>query len=895
MSTSTGIDNHTAEAIEPERRATIRAEVASASKITAPLWPADTFIAVNPLWGLFDRPFEEAVRIARRELGANGYRPIDQFRVDLNEGRITREQIREALLASVAGADSLRAIAGPEGAIDPVELLVADVISGAGDPSGGRLLSAAARCDSLLGTEVAETVDRLVAGWLAAYTDEGGSAWRMPGGRDGLYPAFKVIAARDRGLKRLVGATRTALLDSLPDHAEDAIEAALIELRVPASRRAEEIRAQLARLPGWAGLVKWRTEWAAPDTTAPGIDLVDLVAVRLTVESLAVGAALEAASDLTPADFAAAAESQPAAPVDSSERLEAALLQLGVTPDALTGDARAQAHATLARIGEGDHLAVWLAAQEIAYRDSLLAMVTPGRSSDGRTAERLGDRPTAQAVFCIDVRSEGIRRNLEAVSSCETLGFAGFFAVAIRWRQLGSPKADPSCPVLLSPTNDVEERPAVGSERQSTDALQARAGTEALSHAFHGAKEGVASPFVLAEAGGLVAGPVGILRTYATKLMTGLHRWGVGKTTPVTELKVTADSGDSIGFGEEEQVLFAHAALTMMGLTERFGRLVALCAHGSHTVNNPYASSLDCGACGGNAGGPNARVAAAILNRGPVRKALVEQGIEIPADTWFIAAEHDTTSDVVTVLDRDLVPASHAEDLTRLEAELVLAGDNLTKERALRIPGATVDTDTAKMATRGNDWAQVRPEWGLAGNAAFIIGPREMTEGLDLGCRTFLHSYRAECDPEGSGLEVILTAPLVVAQWINSQYYFSSVDPEVFGAGDKTLHNVTGAKAILQGGGGDLQVGLPWQSVAVGDDLVHEPMRLLALVEAPREQVERIIAENGVLQEMFGGGWVSLVHREDGESDWSVRSRTGEWSEWAPATTIDNPKPQEVS
>lgn len=757
-------------------------------------------------------------------------------------------------------------------------------------------MSAAARCDSLVGTDLAETVDRLVSGWLAAYTDEGGSAWRMPGGRDGLYPAFKVIATRDRSLKRLLGADHAAALGTLPNHPEDAIDSALAELRIPASRRAEEIRSQLARLPGWAGLVKWRTEWAAPDSTAPGIDLVDLVAVRLTVESLAVSRALEAASSLTTADLAAAGEVQATKGTDSSDRLEAALGALGLDPAALTSDAKAKAYATLARIGEGDHLAVWLAAQEIAYRDSLLAMVEPGRSTDGRTADRLGQRPSAQAVFCIDVRSEGIRRHLEAVSSCETLGFAGFFAVAIRWRQLGSTRLDPSCPVLLSPTADVEERPATGSEKQSASALEDKAGAEALSHAFHGAKEGVASPFVLAEAGGLVAGPVGVIRTYATKLMTGLHRWGVSRTTPETEVKVTAKADDPIGFGDEEQVLFAHAALTMMGLTERFGRLVALCAHGSHTVNNPYASSLDCGACGGNAGGPNARVAAAILNRQPVRQALAEQGIEIPDDTWFIAAEHDTTSDVVSVIDRDQVPSSHSEDLARLESELALAGDNLAKERALKIPGAAVDTDRERMATRGNDWAQVRPEWGLAGNAAFIIGPREMTEGLDLGCRTFLHSYRADRDPDGSALEVILTAPLVVAQWINSQYYFSSVDPDVFGAGDKTLHNVTGAKAILQGGGGDLQVGLPWQSVGVGDELVHEPMRLLALVEAPRERIERIIADNTVLQDMFGGGWVSLVAREDSESDWSVRSRTGVWTAWNPAgLTTNNKIHQEVA
>ena len=307
-----------------------------------------------------------------------------------------------------------------------------------------------------------------------------------------------------------------------------------------------------------------------------------------------------------------------------------------------------------------------------------------------------------------------------------------------------------------------------------------------------------------------------------------------------------------------------------------------LCAHGSHTVNNPYASSLDCGACGGNAGAPNSRVAAAIFNRAEVRAGLAEMGIEIPQDTWFVAAQHDTTSDEVTVLDADLVPPTHTEDLAAVRQAFASAGDGLSAERAEKIPGASPSAGRAAISARGTDWAQVRPEWGLAGNAAFIIGDRSITNSLDLECRTFLHSYRAECDADGSALETILTAPLVVAQWINSQYYFSSVDPEVFGAGDKTIHNVTGGNAVLQGGGGDLRVGLPWQSVAVGDELVHEPMRLLAVIEAPLERIERIVADNPILQDLFGGGWITVAARADAGSEWFIRSWAGTWTSWVP-------------
>ena len=127
------------------------------------------------------------------------------------------------------------------------------------------------------------------------------------------------------------------------------------------------------------------------------------------------------------------------------------------------------------------------------------------------------------------------------------------------------------------------------------------------------------------------------------------------------------------------------------------------------------------------------------------------------------------------------------------------------------------------VAGRSLDWAQVYPEWGLAGNAAFVVAPREVTRGIDLQRRTFLHSYEADVDPDGSALETILTAPLVVAQWINCQYYFSTVAPEVFGAGTKTIHNVVGTAGVIAGHEGDLRLGLPWQSVATGQQLVHEP------------------------------------------------------------------------
>jgi uncharacterized protein YbcC (UPF0753/DUF2309 family) len=186
------------------------------------------------------------------------------------------------------------------------------------------------------------------------------------------------------------------------------------------------------------------------------------------------------------------------------------------------------------------------------------------------------------------------------------------------------------------------------------------------------------------------------------------------------------------------------------------------------------------------------------------------------------------------------------------------------------------------VASRAADWAQVYPEWGLAGNAAFIVAPREISRGMDLQRRAFLHSYDAEVDRDGSALETILTAPLVVAQWINCQYYFSTVSPEVFGAGTKTVHNVVGEAGVIAGHAGDLKLGLPWQSIAVADRTRHEPMRLLAVIQAPIARIDEIIGRNPILQHLFGNDWLAVAAREHPGQPWQRWNRAG-WRDWTDA------------
>jgi uncharacterized protein YbcC (UPF0753/DUF2309 family) len=299
----------------------------------------------------------------------------------------------------------------------------------------------------------------------------------------------------------------------------------------------------------------------------------------------------------------------------------------------------------------------------------------------------------------------------------------------------------------------------------------------------------------------------------------------------------------------------ATAVLKAMSLTGGFARLVVIAGHGASVVNNPHGSALNCGACGGHSGEVNARLLADLLNDPGVRDGLAGRGIAIPADTLFVAALHDTTTDAVMLYDTDHRAPDHALDIAQARRWLAAAGAVARGERALRLPRAGRG---ARVPRRARDWAEIRPEWALAGCEAFIAAPRHRTAGRDLAGRAFLHDYDWRHD-EGFGiLELIMTAPVVVASWISLQYYGSTVAPEAFGAGNKLLHNVVGGVGVVEGNGGLLRGGLPWQSVHDGERLVHDPLRLTVLVEAPRDAITRVLERHPGVRALFENRWLHL-------------------------------------
>jgi hypothetical protein len=259
----------------------------------------------------------------------------------------------------------------------------------------------------------------------------------------------------------------------------------------------------------------------------------------------------------------------------------------------------------------------------------------------------------------------------------------------------------------------------------------------------------------------------------------------------------------------------------------------------------------------------------------------VERGIEVPEDTLFVAGLHDTTTDAVTLYDRDTPSSAHAADLERAREWLEAAGRVARGERALRLPRAA---DEGDIAYRSRDWAEVRPEWALAGCQAFIAAPRSRSRGRNLEGRAFLHDYDWRQDGEnGFGvLELIMTAPVVVASWISLQYYGSTVAPDSFGSGNKLLHNVVGGIGVVEGNGGKLRAGLPWQSVHDGERYVHEPLRLSVCIEAPIEAMNDILQRHDGVRALFENRWLHLFAMDD-EGRLDRRYLGG--TDWEPVTS----------
>ncbi|MEM9704452.1 MAG: DUF2309 domain-containing protein [Pseudomonadota bacterium] len=779
----------------------VKTAAAQAIEKIAPLWPLKTFVAVNPMLGFAGEDFSDAAQAIALAHGGRTLATRSFYKDAFASGRIDADAIAEALktlggsYARTHTVDTIIAALDetPKKRVKPAPT-VADIASETSD------------------TDWNAVITDKVSAWAGSYFDEGQAAWRSPWRDLPPYQAWREEAMRDASFKHIGLSDLRAAIAALPETAVEMLQAAATRHAFDEKSLSAYFLRLLATVSGWAGHARFKG-WIAGLNGAQDETAIDMLAIR-------------AAYDLAILDATPSATLSPAWATATKRFSDEA----GLTP---TKDFTI------------DY--ILHTAYEISGRRPLLDALTA--ENKGQTQET---RASSQLVFCIDVRSERLRRSIEAAEpSVETMGFAGFFGFAIEVAPLGSKEGGAQCPVLLAPSHTVAEHVCGASHEENETAIKTLTAGKRFQRAWKAFKSSSVSSFAFVEAMGFgFAGKLARASIGATENHTA------PRTAPSIEPATLGER--AIGFDAETRLALATGALKSMSLTDNFARLVVMVGHGSTTENNPYAAGLDCGACGGHTGEANARVAAAILNDPAVRDGLKDAGISIPEDTHFLAGLHDTTTDDVTLFETDRAPESHADDITALQKTLATAGETTRTERApfLAIPSG--DNIHSNIDARARDWSQVRPEWGLAGCSAFIVGPRARSMGHDFGGRAFLHSYDWKADDSFATLELIMTAPMVVASWINLQYYASTVDNRVFGSGDKTLHNVVGALGVLEGNAGDLRVGLPLQSVHDGAQFMHEPMRLNAFIDAPIEAMNEVIAKHAGVKDLLDNGWVHL-------------------------------------
>ena len=635
-----------------------------------------------------------------------------------------------------------------------------------------------------------QKLDRLLIKYLSFFMDEGLAEWEMPNKALGFYHAWRKMVSYDKEY----GKTR---IEEIPSSAEEALNLTLQDYEAEAY--SEIFTYQLASLPGWTGYIKHRSQNNTAWQRMFPINLKEYLAVRLwTAHKLNLNLLPNTAQNKTD---------------DSINKLKY----------------------------------LWLKAWEKSTQKRFIKTLKSSIQRD--SAQNLNkEKPQAQFVFCIDTRSELIRRHVESVGPYETYGYAGFFGLAMDYENPKDGLLYKSCPPIVDSNMIVSEFTKSENEDLKLEWNNKIRFQNFWTYFLKRMKNMLPSSFGYVEGSGVLYGLSLITRTLIPGSLYAINR-SVEKSHE-NFCEPTIKNNESL----VEQAQIVKSAFDLMGWKE-FAPLVVFAGHGSHSANNHYGSSLDCGACAANPGRHNARMLANLANDKEIRALLkTEYDINIPENTYFIGAEHNTTTDEIILFGADL-PISLQPILGQLKKDLKKAQNTASMERL----GITANafSKTKKMA---NNWAETRPEWGLAKNNSFIIGPRLLTKNNNLQGQAFLHSYDWKMDVNGKALSAIMQGPMVVTQWINNHYYFSSVDNEKFGGGKKTVHNVTGKFGAVNGNGGDLKMGLPWESLYQNDgDLYHKPLRLSVYIEAPLNMIEFILMDNKNLKTLVENEWIYLL------------------------------------
>ncbi len=493
---------------------------------------------------------------------------------------------------------------------------------------------------------------------------------------------------------------------------------------------------------------------------------------------------------------------------------------------------------------------IWQDAFEWSYYDNVLSAVA--LTVPASLAAKKDGPKSFQAIFCIDDREYSLRTYVESLDErAETFGAPGFFGVEFYFHPAGAKFYDKLCPAPVTPKYLIKEVAKGGSHRRKKEIMYNR----------HSHK--LARGFVFSYLLGIPA--LGkLIANLINPAMSPAIADAFAHMDPTAQLTIEhtgendREKGLQVGFTVEEMANRVEKLLRCIGLTKDFSSLVYVVGHGSSSANNPHHGAHDCGACSGRPGLVNARVFAFMANHTSVRALLKERGLIIPDTTQFLGGMHDTASDEVMFYDQAILTEGNKE-LHQKNAQLFDEALDLdAKERSRRFMSIDTKQDIKRIRNdikkRSVSYYEPRPELGHGTNALCVVGRRDITKHLFLDRRAFLNSYDYTTDPDGTLLLDVLTPLGTVCGGINLEYFFSRTDNYKLGAGTKLPHNVMGLIGVANSSDGDLRSGLPLQMIEV-----HDPVRLLMIVEHKPQVVKKVIQSKPELYEWFANEWINLV------------------------------------
>ncbi len=773
--------------------------------------PIKDFVHHNTLHAVQHLPFHDGVAIAAKILGARSYLPLDDYQRMYREGRIKDFAIDWALARSdcaISRRERLRK-----------RLFETDQSSHYPPVS---LANHGIRNAWLNHIEVDmnSLAHPVLFRLLGNFLDQGISRWTLP--KDGEHFWDCVLRLAQNSLLPLYPLHEPGIRELLSDNPTQVIEACLEQIVGDQQLYEQYLLEMLLAHPGWAGMVRIIELNPNALLAHREISLKEMLAAELSIE-------LAFLHKKKGAHF-----SQVAAIPRSND-----------VPLLKEGALRPQIPL---------HLKVWQEAMEWSLHSELLLALRPNPphtvADDNQTA------PQAQALFCIDDRECSLRRYLEEINpAIETFGAAGFFGIDFLYQGLDDAYPVAQCPNIIVPKHLIRES-ASNPKKPNKSKTDKRTGMHFTAHSMF--------------RGWLYTQTVGL--GYALRMAWNVFRPaaalpGIRSLSEVDshshlhllrESDEPTEDGYLLGFSFTEMADRVGGLLHNIGLTKNFAPLVVVVAHGSSSVNNPHFAAYDCGACSGKPGAPNARAFAWMANHETVRAILRERGIDIPDSTRFIAALHNTSRDEITYFDKHTLQQNPPAGFHTFQQTMKKALQRNARERCRWFelgPRAPSNRKAHEhVMERASSIFEPRPEYNHSNNLYCILGKRALTKELFLDRRAFLHSYDPETDPQGEIMARILSAIIPVCGGINLEYLFSRVDNSVYGAGTKLPHNVIGLLGVANGVEGDLRTGLPSQMIEV-----HEPARLLIVVEQTRDILDKAIAKLGPLQEWLDNDWVKFV------------------------------------